>query len=158
MALTSDASRGCITSRDSWLRAAHANANANAHPEYVGITYLEFELTDAATRHPELARLAGTGRLFALSDNKNIGGHGGGHLHLGVALRVPEDWIRSCGVDWTDPVAARAALLVEFADWSVGLQDLIRPCSATPPVANGVGRYGLNLATSERATAELGDR
>ena len=101
---------------------------SRAVPEYVGITYLELELTDAATRHPELARLVGTGSLFALSDNKNIGGHGGGHLHLGAALRVPEDWIRSCGVDWTDPVAARAALLVEFADWSVGLQDLIRHC------------------------------
>lgn len=65
-----------------------------------GITYLEFELTDAATPHPELARLVGTGSLLALSDNKNIGGHGGGHLHLGASLRVPEDWVRPSGVDW----------------------------------------------------------
>jgi hypothetical protein len=55
-----------------------------------------------ATRHPELARLVGTGSLFALSDNKNIGGHGGGHLHLGAGLRVPEDWVRYSGVDWAD--------------------------------------------------------
>jgi 2-polyprenyl-6-methoxyphenol hydroxylase-like FAD-dependent oxidoreductase len=101
---------------------------SRAGPEYVGITYLEFELTDAVTRHPELARLVGSGSLFALSDNKNIGGHGGRRLHLGAALRVPEEWIRSAGVDWTDPVAARAALLAEFADWSAGLQDLIRYC------------------------------
>jgi 2-polyprenyl-6-methoxyphenol hydroxylase-like FAD-dependent oxidoreductase len=99
-----------------------------AVPEYVGITYLEFELTDTATRHPELARLVGTGSLFALSDNKNIGGHGGGHLHLGAGLRVPEDWVRSSGVDWADPDAARAALLTEFADWCEGLKDLIRHC------------------------------
>ncbi len=99
-----------------------------AVPEYVGITYLEFELTDVATRHPELARLVGTGSLFALSDNKNIGGHGGSHLHLGAGLRVPEDWVRSSGVDWADPDAARAALLAEFADWSEGLKDLIRHC------------------------------
>ena len=99
-----------------------------AVPEYVGITYLELELTDAATRYPELARLVGTGSLFALSDNKNIGGHGGDRLHLGAGLRVPEDWIRAGGVDWTDPAAARAALLAEFADWSDGLKDLIRYC------------------------------
>lgn len=99
-----------------------------AVPEYVGITYLEFELRDVAARHPELARLVGPGSLFALSDNKNIGGHGGDHLRLGAALRVPKDWIHTCGVDWTDPAAARAALLAEFADWSDGLKDLIRHC------------------------------
>jgi 2-polyprenyl-6-methoxyphenol hydroxylase-like FAD-dependent oxidoreductase len=99
-----------------------------AVPEYVGITYLELNLRDVATRQPELAQLVGPGSLFALSDNKNIGGHGGEHLHLGAALRVPEDWIRSSGVDWSDPTAARAALLAEFADWSDGLKDLIRHC------------------------------
>jgi 2-polyprenyl-6-methoxyphenol hydroxylase-like FAD-dependent oxidoreductase len=99
---------------------------SRAVPEYVGITYLEFELTDVRTRHPELARLVGPGSLFALSDNKSIGGHGGDHLHLGAALRVPEDWLHSSGVDWADLAAARAALLTEFADWSPGLLDLIR--------------------------------
>src|SRR5262249_39040324 len=93
-----------------------------AVPEYVGITYLEFELTNATTRHPELARLVGPGTLFALSDNKNIGGHGGDHLHLGAALRVPEDWVRSSGVNWTAPGAARAAILAEFGDWCEGLR------------------------------------
>jgi 2-polyprenyl-6-methoxyphenol hydroxylase-like FAD-dependent oxidoreductase len=99
-----------------------------AVPRYVGITYLELELADATTRHPELARLVGPGSLFALGDNKNIGGHGGNHLHLGAALRVPEDWLRTRGVDWADTAAARAALLAEFADWSEGLRDLIRHC------------------------------
>lgn len=101
-----------------------------AVPQYVGVTYLEFELTDARARHPRLARLVGPGSLFALSDNKNIGGHGGDHLHLGAALRVPEDWLRAGGVDWADPAAARTALLAEFADWSPELTDLIRHCDA----------------------------
>jgi hypothetical protein len=48
-----------------------------AVPEYVGITYLELNLRDVATRHPVLAQLVGPGSLFALSNNKNIGGHGG---------------------------------------------------------------------------------
>jgi 2-polyprenyl-6-methoxyphenol hydroxylase-like FAD-dependent oxidoreductase len=99
-----------------------------AVPEYVGITYLELELKDVAARYPKLARLVGSGSLFAASDNKSLGGHGGDHLHLGAALRAPKDWIGTCGVDWTDPAAARAALLAEFADWSDGLKDLIRHC------------------------------
>jgi 2-polyprenyl-6-methoxyphenol hydroxylase-like FAD-dependent oxidoreductase len=99
-----------------------------AVPAYVGITYLELELKDVAARYPELARLVGTGSLFAASDNKSLGGHGGDQLHLGAALRAPKDWIQTCGVDWTDPAAARAALLAEFADWSEGFKDLIRHC------------------------------
>ena len=99
-----------------------------AVPEYVGITYVELGITDVRARHPELARLVGPGSLFALSDNKSIGGHGGDHLHLGVALRVPEGWLRASGVDWTDPAAARAAVLAELDDWSDGLSDLVRCC------------------------------
>jgi 2-polyprenyl-6-methoxyphenol hydroxylase-like FAD-dependent oxidoreductase len=99
-----------------------------ARPQYCGITAFEFHLRDAGRRLPELADLVGTGSLFALSDNKNIGGHGGHDLHLGAALRVPENWIQQVGVTWSDPAAARAALLVEFADWSTGLKDLIRHC------------------------------
>jgi 2-polyprenyl-6-methoxyphenol hydroxylase-like FAD-dependent oxidoreductase len=99
-----------------------------ARPTYCGITMVEFHLRDVRSRHPELAEIVGSGSLFALSDNKNIGGHGGRHLHLGAGLRVPEDWIHRDGVDWSDPPAARAALLAEFADWSTGLKDLIRCC------------------------------
>ena len=97
-------------------------------PQYSGITIVEFHLREVGVRHPELAELVGTGSLFALSDNKNIGGHGGRHLHLGAGLRVPEGWLNGAGIDWSNAPAARAALLMEFADWSTGLKDLIRHC------------------------------
>ena len=100
----------------------------SAFPDYVGISYVEINVTDAPTRVPASAALVGTGSLFALSDNKNLGGHGGRDLHLGAMLRTAEDWLDTSGVDWSDPAATRTALLAEFADWSPALTDLIRHC------------------------------
>ncbi len=101
---------------------------SNASPEYVGISYIELHVTDAPATLPASAALVGTGSLFALSDNKSLGGHGGRDLHLGAQLRAAEDWLETRGVDWSDPAAARTALLAEFADWTPTLTDLIRHC------------------------------
>jgi 2-polyprenyl-6-methoxyphenol hydroxylase-like FAD-dependent oxidoreductase len=101
---------------------------SDAFPEYVGITYFELHVTDAPATVPASAALVGTGSLFALSDNKSIGGHGGRALHLGAMLRVPEDRLDTRGVDWSDTATTRAALLAEFADWAPELTDLIRHC------------------------------
>jgi 2-polyprenyl-6-methoxyphenol hydroxylase-like FAD-dependent oxidoreductase len=100
-----------------------------AKPEYCGISHVEISLPDAGSRHPELAALVGPGMVFALSDGKGILGHGGSRLELGVSFRVPQDWLTA--VDWTQPAAARAALLAEFAGWSTELTDLIRYCGDT---------------------------
>lgn len=100
-------------------------------PTYSGISHVEIQIADAGARHPHLAELVGPGMIFALSDDKGILGHGGSRVEVGVSLRVPQDWLTASGVDWSDPVAARAALLAEFADWSTELTDLIRHCDDT---------------------------
>jgi len=101
---------------------------SDAAPEYVGISYFDLQVSDAPSTVPASAALVGTGSLFALSDNKNLGGHGGRDLHLGAMLRAAEDWLDTRGVDWSDPAATRTALLAEFADWTPALTDLIRHC------------------------------
>ncbi|MHA6619130.1 FAD-dependent oxidoreductase [Pseudonocardia sp. DLS-67] len=101
---------------------------SGASPEYAGISYVEFHVTDAPTRVPASAALVGAGSLFALSDNKNLGGHGGHDLHLGAMLRAAEDWLDTRGIDWSDAAAGRAAVLAEFADWTPALTDLVRHC------------------------------
>lgn len=73
----------------------------------------------------------GQGSLFALSDNKYIGGHGGDDMALGVGLRTPENWVTSSGIDWDDPIAIRAALVDHFDDWATSLTNLIRECDDT---------------------------
>ena len=100
---------------------------SQATPRYCGITHIEINLMDP-TPHPQLAAIVGPGMIFALSDNKAFLGHGGNRIELGVSLRVPQDWLSSSGVDWTNPDMARTALLAEFADWSPELTNLIRYC------------------------------
>jgi 2-polyprenyl-6-methoxyphenol hydroxylase-like FAD-dependent oxidoreductase len=102
-----------------------------AQPQYTGITYVEFHLTDVKGRHRAAAEVVGPGMIFALSDNKAIMGHGGERIDLGASLRVPQDWISTRGFDWSDADAVRAALLEDFADWSPELRDLIRDCQDT---------------------------
>jgi 2-polyprenyl-6-methoxyphenol hydroxylase-like FAD-dependent oxidoreductase len=92
-----------------------------AKPEYCGIS-------DVHERYPDLSAIVGSGMFFALSDNKALIAHGGRHIHLGAALRVPEDWTTSVGVDWSKPDDARQVLLKEFADWSPELSALIENC------------------------------
>ncbi|MGA5298410.1 FAD-dependent oxidoreductase [Nucisporomicrobium flavum] len=101
-----------------------------ATPRYSGITHVEITIADPAA-HPRLAGIVGPGMIFALSDHKALLGHGGSRIELGVSLRVPQDWVETGGVDWSDPAAARAALLAPFADWSGDLTDLIRHCDDT---------------------------
>ena len=100
-------------------------------PGYTGITLVEIRLSDAATRHPDALAITGEGSLFALSDNRYIGGHGGDQIALGCGMRVPEDWVTASGIDWENPSIARDALLREFADWATPLTDLIRDCDDT---------------------------
>ncbi|MEV4703029.1 NAD(P)/FAD-dependent oxidoreductase [Actinoplanes sp. NPDC049316] len=101
-----------------------------ATPQYSGISHVEITISDPAA-HPRLAALVGPGMIFALSDNKAFLGHGGSRIEIGVSLRVPEDWVRTIGVDWSDTAAARSALLAQVADWSTELTGLIRHCDDT---------------------------
>lgn len=97
-------------------------------PTYTGVTLVEMRLSNADTRHPDALALTGQGSLFALSDNKYLGGHGGNTIAFGCGLRVPENWIADSGIDWDDPAAVRLALLREFSDWAPSLTSLIRDC------------------------------
>jgi 2-polyprenyl-6-methoxyphenol hydroxylase-like FAD-dependent oxidoreductase len=102
-----------------------------AKPRYTGITLVEIRLSHAGTDHPDALAVTGRGSLFALSDNKYIGGHGGDTIALGCGLRVPENWVTDSGIAWDDPGTVRQALLREFSDWASPLTDLIRDCDDT---------------------------
>ncbi|HEY4023604.1 MAG TPA: NAD(P)/FAD-dependent oxidoreductase [Pseudonocardiaceae bacterium] len=130
---------------------------SSATPEYTGVTFVEIHLDDVDEHHPDLAELVGNGSMFALSDNKGLLAqrNSGSHVRVYAALRVPEEWSRTCGIDFADPVAARPALRAYFADWAPELRALIgagdtefvpRPLYALPfPHTWGAGQPGVTL-------------
>ncbi|MER5621932.1 NAD(P)/FAD-dependent oxidoreductase [Streptosporangium sp. NPDC002544] len=98
---------------------------SDAVPAYTGISFVELNLLDADTRHPQYAELIGGGMFFALGDDRGFLAHRGtdGNLHVYAALRAAEDWLST--IDFTDTDAAKAALSDHFTDWAPGLRNLI---------------------------------
>ena len=103
---------------------------SDAKPEHTGVTFVEFGFDDAPTRHPRIAALVGQGKIFAVEDNKGLIAqlNGGGHIRAYAALRVAPDWMETCGIDFSDPAAARAGLLALFEGWSPDLLALLTDC------------------------------
>lgn len=103
---------------------------SDAHPVHLGVTFVEFGFDEVETRRPRIAALVGKGKIFALGDNKGLIAqlNGGGHVRAYAAMRVADDWLETCGVDFADPAAVRADLLARFAGWSPDLLALITDC------------------------------
>lgn len=100
---------------------------SDAQPIYLDISFVEAQLLDADVRHPESAALVGHGSMFALSDEKGLITHrdGAGRINVYIALKTPEDWATSSGIDFRDTEAAKQHLLNYFPDWSEQLRALI---------------------------------
>jgi 2-polyprenyl-6-methoxyphenol hydroxylase-like FAD-dependent oxidoreductase len=103
-----------------------------AKPEYIGTTFLETHLHNADERHPAAAKAVGDGALFAVAPGRGLLTHRepGGVLHTYVALSKPPEWIAD--IDLTDPAAATAKVLAEFADWAPELTALITDGDTAP--------------------------
>ncbi|MCU1647400.1 MAG: monooxygenase FAD-binding protein [Nocardia sp.] len=98
---------------------------SSAQPVYSGISFVELDLLDADTRHPESAQLIGGGMCFAISEAKGFLAHreSDGSLHIYVARRAPEGWLST--LDFSDVAGAKDALLQEFTGWAPALRNLI---------------------------------
>ncbi|MET9128936.1 FAD-dependent oxidoreductase [Streptomyces antibioticus] len=100
-----------------------------AGPAYTGISFVELDLLDADTRHPDSADLIGGGFFIALHNGKGFLAHRetDGSLHVYAAHRADEDWLD--GFDFTETGGetplAKKALLDSFADWSPRFRTLI---------------------------------
>lgn len=102
-------------------------------PQYSGVTFIETRLSSPDTRHPEVARLVGPGTIMVTGDNRALMAqrNGSDHIRIYVILRVPENWMRTSGIDFNDPAQARAQLLEPYADWSPQVTAMLRHSDET---------------------------
>jgi 2-polyprenyl-6-methoxyphenol hydroxylase-like FAD-dependent oxidoreductase len=98
---------------------------SDATPAYAGMSFIEIDHHDAATRHPVPAGIVGHGMLFALGPGQGFLAHAepDDSLHIYIALTKAADWITS--VDWTDTEGAKVVLVNEFRDWAPEFHTLI---------------------------------
>ncbi|MGW7048402.1 FAD-dependent oxidoreductase [Streptomyces avermitilis] len=104
-----------------------------ATPAYTGISFIEADLHQAATRHRAAAELVGVGSMFALAEGKGILTHleTDGSVHAYVALKADEDWLSTIGftttgtTTGTDTDIAKKTLLTHFEGWDDSLRALI---------------------------------
>jgi 2-polyprenyl-6-methoxyphenol hydroxylase-like FAD-dependent oxidoreductase len=99
---------------------------SEATPAYTGISFVEADLFEAATRHPACAELIGGGMFISLGEQRGMLAHSesDGSLHVYVAVKAGPDWLS--GIDFTDTEGAKRMLLAEFADWAEPFPALIR--------------------------------
>jgi 2-polyprenyl-6-methoxyphenol hydroxylase-like FAD-dependent oxidoreductase len=126
-----------------------------AQPAYSGVTFVELEIDDIDAREPELARMVGHGKIFALCEAKGIIAQRNDHSHVRVyvAFRASETWVTGA-LDLSDPARARRDLLRQFDGWAPALTDFIvragdrmvaRPIVALPIGHRWAERPGITL-------------
>ncbi len=98
-----------------------------AKPGYSGVSFVEGHVPDADNLCPQSARIVGNGSMFALSEEKGFIAHrhADGSITVYTALSVPEGWLSSGDIDFTDPDQAKKTLLDIFDGWNEQLRGLI---------------------------------
>ncbi|MFK3735059.1 FAD-dependent oxidoreductase [Streptomyces sp. NPDC088090] len=106
---------------------------SDAVPAYTGISFVETDLLEAEIRHPRSAAVVGGGFFVYLGDERGFLAHKetDGSIHVYTALKADEGWLDT--VDFTDPQAAKQAVLARFEGWDKSLRDLIADADTMTP-------------------------
>ncbi|MDQ0772251.1 2-polyprenyl-6-methoxyphenol hydroxylase-like FAD-dependent oxidoreductase [Streptomyces aurantiacus] len=127
---------------------------SDALPAYTGISFVETDLHEAATRHPAAAALIGTGFFICLGDHKGFLAHSeaDGSVHVYTALRTAETLLDS--IDFADTEAAKKEILTHFEGWHEDLRALIADADE-PPVPRRIHALPVGHRWDRRAGVTL---
>jgi 2-polyprenyl-6-methoxyphenol hydroxylase-like FAD-dependent oxidoreductase len=120
--LTADVVIGC-----DGIRSKARETLSPVAPVYTGVTFIETRLADVDMRHPEIARLVGTGSVMGLGQHRGLLAqrNGDGSIRVYVARRLSEHWLHDNGLDPRDPASTRRELLSWFSGWAPKLTELL---------------------------------
>jgi 2-polyprenyl-6-methoxyphenol hydroxylase-like FAD-dependent oxidoreductase len=84
-------------------------------PSYSGIFMVEVNCHDIAS-NPWLIDFVGAGSMFCFGESRAIMAQrqGDGSLRTYAALRVPEDFVKTCGIDWNKRDTAREQVVERY--------------------------------------------
>lgn len=103
---------------------------SNTKPEYSGISMISFWCRDI-NKDAWLLDYAGAGSMMAFGEGCAVISQrqGDGSLLTYAGLRVPEDFIQTCGIDWNDADAARKQFVERYLSHvSPDLQRVVLSC------------------------------
>lgn len=95
-------------------------------PVYSGITIVEGNLYHAALNAPHLHSLVKGGKVFAMGNEQSIilSAKGDGSLSFYTGCKVPENWVRESGIDFSDKQLVLNWFKEAFGTWSGIWQEL----------------------------------
>ena len=116
---------GTTATADLVIGADGANSRVRPYitpirPFYTGYTAVEGAVYHAETAAPRVHRLLGSGKIFALSDEKTliVGAKGDGSLAFYIGFAASEDWYHSSGIDFNDNKQVLTWFQTTFAGWA----------------------------------------
>lgn len=88
-------------------------------PFYAGITVVEGAVYNSAEATPKIHELLNGGKIFAMNDEKTliVSSKGDGSLVFYTGCKTGENWVRDCGIDFTNKAQVSAWFKTEFAGW-----------------------------------------
>ena len=100
-------------------------------PFYAGLTAIEGVVYDSAKNSPKIHALLNDGKIFAMGDSKSliVSSKGDGSLVFYPGCKKEENWLRDCGIDFTDKEQALAWFKQEYQGWDDVWQELFENTS-----------------------------
>ena len=91
------------------------NLLSDEKPRYSGISMVSSSLNNIHS-NPWLMEYVGEGTMFAFGEDASITAQRGddGYLLTYATLQVPEDFLDTCGIDWTNAAAARKEYMSKY--------------------------------------------
>jgi 2-polyprenyl-6-methoxyphenol hydroxylase-like FAD-dependent oxidoreductase len=104
------------------------NLLTDEKPFYSGISAIELWAMNADENHTWISEFVGKGSMFSFGEGRAIQSQrlGNGTIRTYASLRQPETFLKDCGIDWTQPNAARKEYVERyFSDCGTDLKRLI---------------------------------
>lgn len=88
-------------------------------PSYAGITIFQGNVDDTVTTAPTLYQLLNGGKIYALVEGKyvHVSARDDGSIDFYVSLRIPENWVKNSGIDFSDQTQRSAWFEAEYSGW-----------------------------------------